>query len=1083
MSTTGKDADKQTRVVTSDEVANPSVAAANSTPGSSAAGTGENGAKQMAAGTQGVAQRPGVATKRAAPKQGAPAAKRTPTPKIPTTGAAPRPPAVPRPSQGLPAVKKASPANPSTGVSKGQAKPTPAKAPIGAAPKSPSSSASPKIAKGTSQPAVNSSAAAAKAKANASDNDEGEELPHLEEGTKVGGYELIRELGRGGMGQVFLARDVKLGRKVAIKFLLKKSGNFTQRFLVEARATAQCVHENIIVIHAVDEYNGMPYMVLEYLEGETLRALCKRGAIRPERAIDLVIPVVRALERAHGMNIVHRDLKRDNIFISKTGSVKVLDFGIAKLFSEGEDSDAGNPTTLLLDDPENTELTQAGNFVGTLTCMSPEQWGVDEVDHRSDIWAVGIALWSMVAQAHPLGRGKAKDLYRFAHNLEEPVPSFAGGAPHAPLELVRIVDKCLAKRKSERYATASALLEDLESLQPGRYSRRMRVGESPFPGMTAFQESDANRFFGRSREVAKAVSSLRENPLLAVMGPSGVGKSSFVRAGVVPALRASGEEWDVLILRPGRQPLQSLATTLNPVAGTTTGTHLRLGTDVGSASGTTNRNNDYETFLEKIRDQPGYVGELLRSRARETGRRILIFIDQFEELYTLGSPEDRAVFTAALTGVADDPSTPLRVMLSMRADFLDRVAEDRRFMEELSKSLFVLAPPDRDSLKEAITEPVELLGYRYEDTAVIEDMLDALASSQGALPLLQFAAARLWDVRDQENKILPSQAYWDMGGVAGALATHADQVIEKLPQSSRPLVRALFSRLVTAEGTRAIVLASDLAELGDSETMLSLVDRLVQARLLVVQNKGKEGIAVEIVHESLLASWPTLRRWLDANEGHTAFQNELRSAATQWHKNGRSDGLLWRGEAADNAAVFQKDFQGVLAQREIDFLEAVFKLATRNVRRRRFALIGGSVVAAVAVVGLAFGLITVSGHKRDADKQAVVAKEQAEIAKMETERARLAEATIAEKLAELKKTQEAKQRSDAMVEESAAELKVALGKAQDAEKTAVEQAKRAQTAMETAKKAKADAEKLYMKEKKRSAELQRRVGKYVNSLK
>ncbi len=893
----------------------------------------------------------------------------------------------------------------------------------------------------------------------------------ISEGTKVGGYELIRELGRGGMGQVFLARDTKLGRKVAIKFLLKQSGNFTQRFLVEARATAQCVHENIIVIHAVDEFNGMPYMVLEYLEGETLRALCKRGAIRPMRAVELVIPVVQALERAHSMGIVHRDLKKDNIFITNSGSVKVLDFGIAKLYSDDTD-ERKKPSLHLPDGTENVGITQEGNFVGTLTCMSPEQWGVADVDHRSDLWAIGISLWSMIAQAHPLGRGNAQDLYRFAHNIDEPVPSFSTGAPHAPHELVKIVDKCLAKRKEERYSSATDLLSDLESLLPGRYARRMKAGESPFPGMTAFQESDANRFFGRSREVAKAVSSLREHPLLAVMGPSGVGKSSFVRAGVVPALRGSGEDWDVMILRPGRQPLQSLASTLNPVTGSGTGI-VPI-----SSSSAPSRSRDHEEFLKRIRAEPGYVGELLRSRARESGRRILLFIDQFEELYTLGSPEDRAAFTAALSGVADDPSTPLRVMLSMRADFLDRVAEDRRFMEELAKGLFVLSPPDRASLKEAITEPVELLGYRYEDSAVVDDMLDALSSSQGALPLLQFAAARLWDVRDQENRVLPSQSYWDMGGVAGALASHADQVVEKLPPSTRPLVRALFSRLVTPEGTRAIVLAADLAELGEPAVMKSLVNRLVQARLLVVQAKGKEGIAVEIVHESLLSRWPMLRRWLDVNEGQTAFVNELRAAATQWHKKDRPEGLLWRGDAAENAIAFKRDFQGVLAEREKDFLNAVFKLATRYTRRRRLAIMGGIVLTAAAVLGLVFGLFTVSGHKRDADEQAQRAKKQAVLAEQEAARAKKAEAEIAVQLERIKKTEAAKQASDRKVQLSAAELQVALNNAQA-------EAKRAEEAERAAKAARRDAEKLYRLEKKRAESLQKKLksGKFVNVLK
>src|SRR5205085_1267011 len=155
-------------------------------------------------------------------------------------------------------------------------------------------------------------------------------------GLRIEQYEIIRELGRGGMGQVFLARDNRLGRRVAMKFLLSSGRKFTDRFLVEARATAQCSHEHIVVIHDVDEYLGLPYMVLEYVEGTTLGQLMVGKRLPVGRTIELVIPVVKALARAHEMNIVHRDLKPDNVVVTAAGTVKVLDFGIAKLFSAPE---------------------------------------------------------------------------------------------------------------------------------------------------------------------------------------------------------------------------------------------------------------------------------------------------------------------------------------------------------------------------------------------------------------------------------------------------------------------------------------------------------------------------------------------------------------------------------------------------------------------------------------------------------------------------------------------------------------------------------------------------------------------------
>jgi serine/threonine protein kinase len=170
-------------------------------------------------------------------------------------------------------------------------------------------------------------------------------------GTRIGQYELIRPLGRGGMGEVHLARDLRLGRLVAVKRLNAHGPGLMERFLSEARTTARCMHENIVVIHEVGEHDGHPYMVLEYLEGQTLRQwLCEHAAaagehapVPPGRAVELMLPVVRALAYAHERGIVHRDLKPENVLLTRSGTIKVLDFGIAKLLStpghEGEDSD------------------------------------------------------------------------------------------------------------------------------------------------------------------------------------------------------------------------------------------------------------------------------------------------------------------------------------------------------------------------------------------------------------------------------------------------------------------------------------------------------------------------------------------------------------------------------------------------------------------------------------------------------------------------------------------------------------------------------------------------------------------------
>jgi serine/threonine protein kinase len=335
----------------------------------------------------------------------------------------------------------------------------------------------------------------------------------LQAGSTLKHYELIRKLGEGGMGTVFLARDINLGRLVAIKVLLKHTGQSAARFLAEARATARCKHENIVVIHEVDELRGTPYMVLEYLEGRTLRdVLTQRersgtsepsaerdtpsGRLSPGLAVELVIPVVRALACAHPLGIVHRDLKPENILLTDAGRVVVLDFGIAKQLDASEIeriTDADDPLA------KGAALTGEGAIMGTLPYMSPEQWRSEEVDARSDLWAVGIILYELCTGGHPLA---PLSMVRLAQVtvLDDPMPSVRDRRPDLGA-LGAVIDQCLKKRKAERIGSAEELLGALSAFLPGQKALSVGEAESPFAGLSAFQEADAGRFFGREREV------------------------------------------------------------------------------------------------------------------------------------------------------------------------------------------------------------------------------------------------------------------------------------------------------------------------------------------------------------------------------------------------------------------------------------------------------------------------------------------------------------------------------------------------------------------------------------------------------
>ncbi len=808
--------------------------------------------------------------------------------------------------------------------------------------------------------------------------------------TNVGQFALIREIARGGMGQVYLARDTKLGRKVAIKFLLEKDPAFVARFQIEARATARCTHENIVTIHDVGEYAGLPFMVLEYLEGNTLSQLIARDKLSLHALVELIIPVVRALERAHEHGIIHRDLKPSNILVTARGAVKVLDFGVAKCFEaapDRHDRDAKIDGEIDFGKAITYITFSGGYIVGTLPYMSPEQWGADEVDHATDTWAVGIMFWQALTGAHPAGTGAADTLRDRLLDFDTPLPSIATKDPSLPPAFVAIVDRCLKMRKADRFGSASELLAALLAFAaPGA----PQDDESPYRGLTAFGEADARVFFGRSAEVRTALAKLDDWPLLAVIGPTGVGKSSFVHAGIVPVLRARFERTDVRVLRPGRAPLQSLAQVL-----------VEGDLDPGRIT----------EIVTNLGEAPAEFGEALRRHAARGGRRLVIIVDQLEELFTLSAdPEARRSFLAALLAAADDPSAPVRVVLSMRADFLDRLATDKHVLAELSRGFFFLSAPDRENLRELLVRPAELAGYAFEP-GIVDDMI-ATTTSRGALPLLQFAATRLWEGRDREKKLLTRAAYDEMGGVGGAFVRHADEVASAVAPSSQRALRAIMTRLVTPEGTRAVIDRTELLSFDDDAAQI--LDHLVRGRLVHIHSDANETATVEIVHEVLITAWPTLARWLDEASAIRGFMHELRQAARQWAARGRPADLVWRGETAREALATANKNVLELAATERAFLDAIRKQAGRRRVGKIAALAAVIGVLALGATGGWLAFVKVS----DAEQEA---RAQAEAANIEAVRAHEAEAASAKQLVILQAEEKRRVQAEAVAAQQAKE--------------------------------------------------------------
>jgi serine/threonine protein kinase len=285
--------------------------------------------------------------------------------------------------------------------------------------------------------------------------------PALIAGQVVGHYQIIAPLGKGGMGEVYLASDTKLDRRVALKLLPAEFANHKERlrrFIQEAKAASSLNHPNIITIHEIGEADGAPFIATEFIDGQTLKRRRRRKMELPE-ILDVAIQVAGALQAAHAAGIIHRDIKPDNIMLRPDGYVKVLDFGLAKLTEKsGESRAAGSEIETQL-----KAHTQPGAVLGTVKYMSPEQARGQVLDQRTDVFSLGAVLYEMTTGRSPFGAATSADtLVAILGKEPAPIDDYTA---EVPAEFQRIVSKALRKDREERYQTVKDLLIDLKSLK------------------------------------------------------------------------------------------------------------------------------------------------------------------------------------------------------------------------------------------------------------------------------------------------------------------------------------------------------------------------------------------------------------------------------------------------------------------------------------------------------------------------------------------------------------------------------------------------------------------------------------------
>ena len=436
----------------------------------------------------------------------------------------------------------------------------------------------------------------------------------------------------------------------------------------------------------------------------------------------------------------------------------------------------------------------------------------------------------------------------------------------------------------------------------------------PYRGLQTFDQDHAQFFFGRDNDVQRLVEKLKSSHFLAVLGPSGSGKSSLVRAGLVPALNkgalSGSHDWATCVFTPGAHPLTTLAAQL-----------VRL----------YERASMHRALDEMAADaRTMHLSVALALADLPPSDRVVWVVDQFEEIFTLCTDEhERSQFLANLLYAASVPDGRCIVLVTLRADFYPKCAAYPDLSARIAAQQFLVSPLDHVGLRRAIVEPAWLVGLEFEE-GLVDTILDDVASQPGALPLLEHALLELWERR--RGSMLTLEAYRESGGVHGAIAKRADTIYSQLSVGEQAIARRALLRLTQpGEGTEDTRRRASLDELVTSTESAGSVDAvvhaLVAARLLTTsEDEPTQRHMVEVSHEALIRGWPQLRAWIDEDRSGLLVQRRLTEAALDWQRLDRDESALYRGARLATAVEWQSQHLDSLNELERAFLDASLSL-------------------------------------------------------------------------------------------------------------------------------------------------------------
>jgi WD40 repeat protein/serine/threonine protein kinase len=531
--------------------------------------------------------------------------------------------------------------------------------------------------------------------------------------------------------------------------------------------------------------------------------------------------------------------------------------------------------------------------------------------------------------------------------------------------------------------------------------------DNPYKGLKAFSEADARNFFGREKLTHKLIHRMQEDDqyrrFLAILGPSGSGKSSLVKAGLIPAIWRGeipgSDEWVVTTMLPGAHPLDELEVALKRVAA-----------------------NYANNLLEMLSQNDRGLVKVSQLILPDDDSELVLVIDQFEELFTLVEDEaTRVHFLDLIKSTITDPRSRVRIIVTLRADFYDRPLYYPEFGEILRHRVETVLPLSTAEIEQAIIEPSKRLGIKYEDGLVAHIMGDVNYQA-GALPLLQYALTELFERR--EGRIITHAAYQAIGGTIGALANRADELCNQLTPEGQAAVRQMFMRLVTlgegTEDTRRRTPRAELLAVGNYPDLIDdIITTFADYRLLALDhNPITREPTVEVAHEAILREWERLRAWLNDSRDDIKLQRSLANVANEWKLHQHDESFLVRGRRLEQFQLWSLTPQLFMTPLEMNFLSASLaahedresEAVAQTVREKRLeqrAYNRLKMTVAILLIASVFGIsLTIAIFLQR--QSAIISRDDAHAAQSDAER----EAEISQSVALGASAQEALLRND-----------------------------------------------------------------------